>query len=528
MSYTSASYLIFFLGLVWLCYTLTHKKYKWIILLLASYAFYFLSCRKLIVFLLLTTVSVYTAGIVMNKLQDAFDAVKGTLSKEEKKALRESVKYRKKWVVAAAVILNFGCLAFLKYYNFVGGELNGLLGGIDSFSFPHLKLLLPLGISFYTLQSIGYVVDVYRGKYRGEKNPCKIALFLAFFPCIVEGPIGRYDLLGEQLYEGHSFKYDNFMYSLQLILWGLFKKMVIADRANAMVSEVFKNYASYSGVTVVVATLLYTLQLYADFSGCMDIASGSAQLFGVGIAKNFERPFFSRSVNEFGRRWHITLGAWLRDYVFYPVSLSGCFMKLSRWCQKHMNRFLGSTVPAMFSLLFVWLGNGIWHGAGWKYAAYGMYYYAITVAGMLCEPLFKKFFALSHISREGKAWKVFQIVRTFILVNIGMLLFRADNLKVFAGMFKSIFSGFTLTPITSGKIFELGVDRHDFLILAASVVILLVVGILQEKGHKIRKELGAKNIVLRWTVYYALIMLIVICGAYGMEYSTAGFIYAQF
>jgi D-alanyl-lipoteichoic acid acyltransferase DltB (MBOAT superfamily) len=527
MPYTSASYLIFFLGLVWLCYTITPKKFKWIVLLLASYIFYFLSSRKLIVFLLMTTLTVYATGLILNRIQDSFDAVKGTLSKEEKKELKKAVQRRKKWAVAAVVIINFGCLAFIKYYNFVGGEMNRLLVG-GSFSFPHFKLLLPLGISFYTLQSIGYVVDVYRGKYRGEKNPGKIALFLSFFPCIVEGPIGRYDLLGEQLYEGHSFNYENVMFSLQLILWGLFKKIVIADRANAMVSKVFDNHASYSGIVIITVTLLYTLQLYADFSGCMDIASGSAQLFGVGISKNFERPFFSRSVNEFWRRWHITLGAWLRDYIFYPVSLSACFMKLSRWCQKHMNRFLGSVVPAMFSLLFVWMGNGIWHGAGWKYAAYGMYYYAITIAGMLCEPLFNKFLTISHINREGKFWRTFQLVRTFILVNIGMLLFRADNLRVFADMFRSIFSGFTLSPIMDGSIFTLGVDGHDFIILAVSAVILLLVGILQEKGHGIRKELASKNIVFRWAVYYALIMFIVIYGAYGTGYNAAGFIYAQF
>ena len=527
MSYTSTTYLVFFLGAVLLCYSITPKRYKWIVLLLSSYAFYFLSSRKLIVFLIVTTVSVYAAGLILTKIQDRFDAAKGSLSKEEKKQLKGIINRKKKWVVTFAVIINFGLLALLKYYNFLGSELNRLLEG-SAFSFPHFKILLPLGISFYTLQAIGYVVDVYRGKYRGEKNLGKIALFLAFFPCIVEGPIGRYDLLGEQLYTGHSFDYENFTHSLQLILWGLFKKMVIADRANALVAKVFDNYSSYSGIVVIVATLLYTLQLYADFSGCMDIVTGSAQLFGVRVSKNFERPFFSRSVNEFWRRWHITLGAWLKDYIFYPVSLSRAFMNLSRWCQKHMNSFLGSTVPALFSLLCVWLGNGVWHGVGWKYAAYGMYYYVITIAGMLCEPLIKRFFKLLHINREGRAWNSFQLVRTFILVNMGMMLFRAEGLRAFVSMLRSVFTGFTLATFTDQSLFALGVDGHDYFILAVSVVILLIVGVLQEKGHEIRRELSTKNIVLRWTVYYALIMLIIVFGAYGVGYNAAAFIYAQF
>lgn len=527
--YTTYTYFILFLGTVFLFYTVLPKRTKWVALLSSSYVFYAAQSGKLTAFLVISTLSVYLGALLVDKIQSKFDTVRKSLEKEERKKRKLSVQRKKKAVVALIIIINFGILAFLKYANFAAESVVSLMSHFGKeIAFEPLKLALPLGISFYTLQATSYVIDVYRGKYRATKNLAKVALFLSFFPHITEGPIGRFDVIGDSIYEGHKFNYENVTFALQLIFWGLFKKIVIADRANVFVKTVFTDYKMYNGATVVIAVLLYTLQLYAEFSGCMDIVTGSAGLFGVQLQKNFERPFFSKTVNEFWRRWHITLGAWLRDYVFYSVSLSKPFMSLSRSAKKHMNAHFANVIPAAFALFFVWLGNGVWHGAAWKYIAYGMYYYVIMLTGMLFEPLIAAFFNKTHINREGKVLSALKILRTFVFVNIGMLMFNAKGLKAFVRMFLSIFEGSFLIGVKNGGLFSYGLDQKDFIVLLVGVVIMLVISILQERGHSIRAELAKKPLPVRWLVYIALIVAVIIFGAYGQNYGKVDFIYGQF
>lgn len=524
MSYTSYTYLLIFLGAVFICYTALPKKLKWTVLLISSYIFYWINSKRLIVFLLLSTVAVYFAGIFLNRINDTAALAKKGLEKDEKKRVKALVNWQKRAVVALAVGFIFTILLVLKYSAFFAHSLNSAFGFLH---LKELKFILPLGISYYTLQAAGYIIDVYRGKYRASENFGKVALFLAFFPQIVEGPIGRFDLLADPLYEGHSFDYERLCKGVQLILWGLFKKTVIADRVNIFVSEAFGSYKYYSGSIILLGGLLYTLQIYAEFSGCMDIVTGSAEIFGVPLSKNFERPFFSKSVNEFWRRWHITLGAWLRDYVFYSVSLSRPFMKLSKFAKKHFNEFLGSLIPASFALFFTWLGIGFWHGAGWKYIAYGLYYYAIMTAGMYLEPLFAKLFSALKIKRDSKPLNVFRVARTVILVVGGMTLFRADTVGVWVGMLKCVFTslgagGFLKTALT------LGMDKQDFLIVAVGAAVMLIISILQEKGIRVRDSLARQKLPVRWCAYAALVMAVVIFGAYGPGYDAVDFIYGQF
>lgn len=529
MSYTSYVYLVLFLSSTFICYNLVPKKIKWLVLLLASLAFYLVSSRKMIVYIIATTVSIYLAGLLIQRFNDYFDKVKKDLSKDEKKSLKAKIAKRKKRVIVLTLLFNFGILFCLKYINFFGGNFNTILTFFNpNLYIPTQRIILPLGISFYTLQASSYIIDVYRGKYKADRNLGRVALFLCYFPQIVEGPIGRYDLLADQLYEGHPFNYENFTFGLQLIVWGLFKKIVIADRANVLVNSVFGNHDKYSGLTVVAAILLYTLQLYAEFSGAMDIVSGSSQMFGISLSKNFKRPFFATSINDFWRRWHITLGAWLRDYIFYSVSLSKPFLNLSKNAKKHFNEHFGKLVPAASALFFVWIGNGIWHGADWKYICYGMYYYVLMIIGMFCEPIFSKILSVLHIKREFNWYHVFQIIRTFVIVNIGMLMFRADNLVVFYKMFKSIFANFTFGTLADGSLLNLGLDKFDFGLLIFGTIAIFVVGLLQEKGYSLRRTIADKNIVIRWCVYFAAIFLVIILGAYGTGYNAADFIYAQF
>lgn len=522
-------YLFFFLGAAYLIYTIVPMKYKWSVLLIFSYGYYFINSGKYIIFLLATTVSVYFAGLFLNKIDDGFSLVKKNIPREEKKKYKAVMEWQKNAVVVITVLFNFGILVLLKYNEFISGQFNRLFDLCHiPVNLPMKHFILPLGISFYTLQAVSYIIDVKRGKYRATDNIFKVALFLSFFPQITEGPIGRFDRLADQLYEGHRFSYENLTMGIQLILWGMFKKVVIADRAGMYVSEVFENYAGYDGLIVIAAVLLYTVQIYMEFSGCMDIVAGSAQIFGITLDRNFERPFFARSVSEFWRRWHMTLGGWFRDYVFYSVSLSKRFQGFSKKVRENLSPFLGSLVPAAAAMFVVWFGTGIWHGASWKYVAYGLYYYVIMVCGMLLEPVFAKTCGKLHINREAYLYKAFQLVRTFVLVNIGMLMFNAKDLKAFAHMLVSCFKNLSFGVVNSGAIFKIGCDRHDFLIIALGVLIVLIVSILQEKGHSIRTELAGKNIVFRWAVYYALLFSVIIFGAYGDNYDTAGFIYAQF
>lgn len=228
----------------------------------------------------------------------------------------------------AAVVLDFGLLAFVKYTNFFIENINGIIGN----RINAIDILVPLGISFYTFQSVSYVIDVYWGKVKAERNPFKFALFVSFFPQIMQGPIGRFDKLAPQFFAPHKFDLTRIEYGLQRIFWGFFKKLILADRTAGYVNNVFvNNYQAFNGFYVIVAVLMYCVELYADFSGGMDIVIGTAEMFGITMDENFKRPFFSKSIGEFWRRWHVTLGEWMKDYIFYPFSLSKAFNKIGKF-----------------------------------------------------------------------------------------------------------------------------------------------------------------------------------------------------
>lgn len=524
MSYTAFTFIIFMI-VTGLLYFLMPRRARWGVLLAASYIFYFLSSKLLLLSLLATTVSVYLSGLALGRINAQFNLAKKTVPKEEKKALRQKTASRKKLVVFLAVLFNFGLLLFFKYFNFFGDTVNSIFSLFSELSpVPHLKLIMPLGISYYTLQSVSYVVDVYRGKVEPDRHFGRLALFISFFPQIVEGPIGRYGQLAHQLYEPHRVSCANLLQGMEMILWGLFKKMVVADRAGIFVDAVFHNSAAYTGLPVILAVLLYTIQIYADFSGVMDIVRGVARLFGIQMALNFRRPFFSISVQEFWRRWHITLGAWLRDYVFYPVSLSKPILALGKKAKKVFKGHAGRQLPAICALFFVWFGNGLWHGAGWKFIVYGLYYYVIMTIGTLFEPLSVKALAALHIDREGKPWRVFQIIRTCVFVYFGMLIFRAPGLRYAGRIFLSMFRG----PFLGGSLLLPKFAAADWLLLGIAVLLMLVVSVLQERNISVRALIAKLPLPIRWVIYFAALFSVIIFGIYGDGYHVGTFLYGQF
>ena len=457
MSLISMEFLIF-VGIAVIGYYLIPKRFQWIWLLIFSYIYYASSGIKILFFLLYTTITTYGTGRLLDRVN-------------HKELPRNEAKSRKRRILIGCLLLNFGMLAVLKYTNFAIENVNAIFHAGISFQ----KLILPLGISFYTFQSMGYIIDVYWGKYEAEKNPFRFALFVSFFPQLLQGPIGRFDRLARQLYEQHSFDLLKAQYALQLMLWGFFKKLVLADRAAVVVNQVFQNYTQYSGVTNIVAVLMYSIQLYMDFSGGMDVVMGVAALFGVELDQNFKRPYFATSITDFWHRWHITLGTWMKDYIFYPVSLSKWMGKFGKWSKKAFGKKTGRVVPICVANIIVFLVVGIWHGAAWKYIAYGLYNGLIIAVSSLLAPLYRKGFEKFHINPKSGAWHVVQILRTFLLVNISWYFDMAVSLSAAFAMMKSTVTGFSLATLTDGSLMMLGLDKLDYMILAMGCLVVFLI-----------------------------------------------------
>ena len=488
MSYDSVEFLLFVLVLV-LIYYIFPKKHRYIVLLIGSLIFYYLFSGKYIIFILLSSVITYFSGKLIEKYND-----------------------KRKLILTLSILLNLSFLLVLKYNNFFGDIFR-----VVGINIPYKKFILPIGISYYTLETISYLTDIYRKRMKAETNYLKVLLFLVYFPQIVEGPIANYSRLSKTLFNTEKFNYNNFVSSFVLIGWGFVKKLVIADRAGIFVSKVFEN--NYGGILLVIGIILYTIQIYADFSGCIDIVSGVSELFGVKLDENFKRPFFSKSIQEFWRRWHITLGTWLKEYVFYPISLSKINMKLNLKLMKMKSKYLSKFIITAFPLFFVWFFNGMWHGASFKYVVYGLYYYVLMMIGILLEPILKKIISIFKVNTEVWSYKFFQAIRTILIVCFGMFLFRVDS---FAQM------GVMLHSKASAALFSLGLKKSDFALLIVGTFIMLIVGVMQEFNINIRKELQKQNLIFKWLVYYIIIFSIIIFGIYGKGYDAASFIYGGF
>lgn len=529
MNYATVIFLISLLATVCI-YFIIPKKLQWYVLLAASLMFYVLSCGMRVIFLLLAAAVLYASSLIMERLDAGFAARKKVLDRDERKALKKKTQRRKKAAVFASVLLTLLMLIGTKYLNFLGGIVNDIcnLTGYGT-PVPALKILMPLGISYYTLMGISFITDRYRGTIDHYKNPLMLLLYLCYFPHIVEGPFDRCDTLCRQFREPHYFDYDNIKNGGIRFVWGIFKKVVIADRAGLIVNTIFADTSAYSGSVQLFAVILYTLQIYAEFSGCMDMVCGASQMFGIRIAENFRRPFFSSSINEFWRRWHITLGAWLKDYVFYPVSLSGHFKKLNSMLRKHISsKHMLTLLPNAYALFFVWFCNGLWHGASVKYIVYGLYYYFLMMLGLLLKPVTARILAALHIPGKSRGYHAFEVIRTCVIVCFGMMIFRSETLGQAWEIFSDIFTDFGVSELFRGALLFEGISGWDHLILVVASLILLAVSILQEKNIPLRDTLQRQMLPVRWTVYLVLLFSIIIFGAYGGDFTNTTFIYGEF
>lgn len=489
MIFTSVHFLLFFAAGS-LIYYLVPRRTQWIFLFVLSMIFYWTGGRSAMPFLVISIISTYACAIIMEK----FDC-----------------RWKKRLTLAVTLVLNLAVLFFLKYYEYFANVLTLLLNRTSiSSSFPNFNLYLPLGISFYTLQTAGYCIDIYRGKYPAQRNLAKYALFALFFPAILQGPIGRYDTLAHQLTKPHEFDEEQLISGLELMLWGYFKKMVIADRAAILVNQVYSNTLNYVGLELLIAAVFYSFQLYADFSGYMDIASGVAEVFGIRIAQNFSRPYFSRSIQDFWRRWHMTLSFWLRDYIYIP--LGGNRKGKAR---KYLN------------IMIVFFVSGIWHGVGIHYIIWGLLHGLYQVVGAFLMPLRNRAMRLFRIDKTCLSHRILQSVFTFFLVTIAWIFFRAPDTSAAVEIITSMFSEFNPWILFDGSLYSMGLNIKNFWLAICSFGFMLLVEMLQ-RSHKLRDTLHKQNWPFRLCVYITGLFAVLIFGAYGSGYNAADFIYMQF
>ncbi|MBQ8512713.1 MAG: MBOAT family protein [Clostridia bacterium] len=525
MSYISFAFAGFLAASV-LGYYFTPKRFRWIVLLLFSLEYYLSGGVKAMACLAFTVVTSWAAGLLL----DSLNARRKDVPKEDKPALERIKKY-KQALVAVTLILNFGMLWMLKYLDFTVGTLSGLLGKFGILWDPVFPgFVMPVGVSFFLFQSVGYVIDCYRGKYPAQRNIAKFALFVSFFPQMVQGPISRYDKLAPQLMAGNDLNTDSLRDGILRILWGYFKKMVIADRAGAVVSAFFADYASYSGTVTAAAILFYCINLYCDFSGGIDITIGSAQLFGITVEENFRRPIFARDLAEYWRRWHITLGGWMRDYVFYPISLSPAFGKLGKWSRRKFGGKLGKILPTSAATFIVYLIIGIWHGANFRYIAYGFWNGAIITSSILLTNVYDTWKKKLGIREDGAWWKLFCTARTWFLVFLGRYITRSPRLLVGLSLIIHTFNPFSarISDLWNGTMLNFGLTGGDYAVIAVSVAVMLAVEWYEEHHGSVREMLAKQNGIVQWLAVTALLLVILLLGIFRGSYISSAFIYGQF
>ena len=477
MLFNSLHFLVFFPTIV-LIYLMIPRKLRCVWMLAASYYFYMSWNPTYAVLIAFSTVSTFFTGIVLGKARE---------------------KKSKNICLAISFVINLGILFFFKYFDFALENVNRVLGVLNiEVIEKSFDVLLPVGISFYTFQALGYTVDVYREDIEPEKNLIRYALFVSFFPQLVAGPIERSENLLLQIQSADKkdlWNPERVRDGLLLMLWGFFQKLMIADRAAIAVNAVYNQYQVFGGGEIVLATVLFAFQIYCDFDAYTNIARGAARVCGFELMANFKQPYFATNIADFWRRWHISLSSWFRDYLYIPLGGSRV-SKVRNW----------------MNLMITFLVSGAWHGASWHFIVWGGIHGAYQIVGK-----WKK----SFIKREVP--KVFQMAITFVLVCFAWMVFRANSL----GDVKSMI----LLIITQPHFKDLpgmNMSNVEWILLSISLVVLFVVNLLQEKKISVRQLVIKRPVFVRIALYVLGIGCILIFGVYGVAYDASQFLYFQF
>lgn len=480
-------FIIFTIIIIFLYYTFL-KNYQWQLLLAGSLFFYMYFTGSN--FILFSIINTFVFGLAISK------------------AKRSSLK---KHLLIGCLLINFGLLFFIKYTDFT----------VNKFG-----LLIPLGISFYMFQSVSYVIDVYRGSYEPERNIFKFALFVSYFPQIIQGPIGRYNRLAPQFFKKHKYDGGDFRYGFETICWGVFKKIFIADRIAVFVNTVFSDYNQYYGAVIFLGVFAYSIQIYTDFSGGIDIVRGISQILGIKLDVNFRRPFFANSLADFWRRWHITLSAWMKDYVFYSLNLSKPLTYINKKARRAFGNKTGKLISVCISTYILYFIVGIWHGSGSNYVFYGLWNGTIISLSLYFEPSFRN--VKKKLNLSDKGWfAVFQIIRANILVTIGRYFSRADSASAAFSMLKRTW-GFGFDYIKLSTLYDMGYTFNGIILLIVCIIAVLAVDLCFEKGINLYKKFDGAGTFVQLSVITVFIILIVFGVIYGEGYVSAEFIYRQY
>ncbi|MCR5473849.1 MAG: hypothetical protein K6F28_01455 [Lachnospiraceae bacterium] len=518
MSLISLKFFLFFF-IVCAVYFLLPACAQWIWLLAASLVFYYSLCYYTIPGCL-----IFLGLVLVNWAGSQF--------------MGEECS-RRKAVYTGVLLVDVISLAVFKYTSFFysillgignlfGADLtNRICNEIEFFTRENC----PEKISYFALILIAYITDIYWGKGKAPKNPGKTLLFASYFPIMTSGPIITFEQMDGQLWGGkHHFSYDRVVRGMERVIWGLFKKMVLSERMAVIVTRIYDYYEAYNGLYIFVAAALFAMQLYCDFSGLMDIVLGISEVLGINLPENFNTPFYSVSLSEFWRRWHITLGGFLRDYVLYPLQRSKAFKNMRKFCKARLGKGYEKkfNLPLYLSLLVSWFLIGLWHGGGWNYIfGVGLYMWLVIVAGELLSPFFGWLVKVLHINTNCASYTLFLRIRTFLLFMFGLSFFRADTLESGFKMWKYAFVTFNPWIFFDESFFNMGLDRREWGILAFGMLLLFVVSYISQKRN-VRDLIKEQNVVARYAIFAILFTMVIVYGYYGAEFNAADFIYGRF
>ena len=391
----------------------------------------------------------------------------------------------------------------------------------------YMDFILSLGISFYTFQAIGYLLDVYWGKCEPQRNLPKFVLFVSFFPQLIQGPISRYSDLSQSLYKEHAFDWKQIRFGLERVLWGYFKKLVIADRISVAVVTLMGEPEYYSGAYVLIGMLFYAVQLYADFTGGIDITIGIAQALGIHLEENFVRPFFSKSIAEYWRRWHITMGTWFRDYVFYPCSISSPVKSVTLFCKKYFGLSVARRIAVYISTMITWFATGIWHGADWHFIVWGLANGVIILISEELAPLYERFHKKFPNLINTFVYRGFQVIRTFMLLCCIRLFDTYGSVRVSIRQFVSMFTQFDVQKVSKKEMLALGLSSKEYIVLLCGVTAMFLVSMAGRRGS-VREQIAKMPYLVRFALFTVLFFAVILLGTYGIGFDAQQFIYNQF
>ena len=508
MLFNSLEFLLFFPVVSILYYWVPPRwRHGWLVLV--SYLFYACFAPAYTLLLFGATLVTYLAGRGIEQARTAGSHTVHAAHHASPKAASNGSG----WLLFA-LLLCLGLLFFFKYFNFLVGDVLQWVSAVFpewGLRSPLLSLALPVGISFYTFQSLSYVFAVYKGTFPAERDFLYYAAFVSFFPLLCAGPIERAPHLLPQFHEVHSFDLHRVKRGLLLMLWGYFQKIVLSDRAAILVEQVFGHYERYAGFQLVTAAVLFGLQIYGDFAGYSHLAIGAAEVMGFEVSRNFDTPYFSRSVGEFWRRWHISLSSWFRDYLYFPLGGSRCSRR-----QKYRN------------LMIVFLVSGAWHGAGWNFILWGGLNGLFQILEQQFAPQRALLCAKLHIRTDSLGYRVVQTVLTFCLVDFAWIFFHAADVQTAFGFIGRMFTTLRLDTLFGGALFELGLSGTEFHILCAAILLQFAVSLCTYRGITVRDVLCRQGFLVQDVVILTSIFVVLIFGIYGPAYNASNFIYMQF